>query len=80
MSRVALKEFSFSDGTRIPEGALISTVFATPHMDSEVYPDPKSFQPFRFAHIRESEGKETTNQFAATNPDYIAFGYGKHAW
>ncbi|KIJ41503.1 hypothetical protein M422DRAFT_780281 [Sphaerobolus stellatus SS14] len=79
VTRMALKEFIFSDGTRIPKGTIMSAASAIPHLNDEVYPDPKTFDPFRFAKIREKEGQGTSNQFVATNNDYLAFGHGKHA-
>ncbi|KIJ26788.1 hypothetical protein M422DRAFT_191786 [Sphaerobolus stellatus SS14] len=79
VTRMALKEFTFSDGTRIPKGTIMSAASAIPHLNDEVYPDPKTFDPFRFAKIREKEGQGTSNQFVATNNDYLASGHGKHA-
>ncbi|KIJ41481.1 hypothetical protein M422DRAFT_255386 [Sphaerobolus stellatus SS14] len=79
MNRMALKEFTFSDGTRIPEGAIVSVASAPSHLNQEIYPNPDTFDPFRFAKIREEEGQGASNQFVATSNDYVAFGHGKHA-
>lgn len=80
ISRTALKNFTFSDGTKVTKGMMISAASTPRHLDDEVYPNPETFDGFRFSKIREQEGRSTTNQLVATNPDYIAFGHGSHAW
>jgi len=79
MDRLALKEFIFSDGTRIPKGTLVYAASIPTHRNDDVYPDAEVFDPFRFAKIREEEGKGTSNQFVATSNDYIIFGHGKNS-
>lgn len=80
MSRMALKEFTFSDGTYIPKGAMVSAAARAPHHDEDVYADSDTFDAFRFSNIRDQSGQGTTNQFVATNSNYIPFGHGRHAW
>jgi len=80
MDRVAMKEFVFSDGTRVPKGGLVSAATIAPHLNDKIYPDAHVFDPFRFAKIREEEGQGTTNQLVATSNEWISFGHGKHAW
>ena len=79
MTRKALKNFTFSDGTRIPKGTMVSSVATARHMDNDTYPDGTTFKGFRFSDMRE-EGEETMYQMVATSVDYTAFGHGKHAW
>ncbi|KAF8583911.1 cytochrome P450 [Ramaria rubella] len=79
MTRLALQDFTFSDGTLIPKGAMVSAASSTRHHDDEIYGNGDVFDGFRFSEIREQEGLGTTNQLVATNPDYIAFGHGRHA-
>ncbi|KAH9921475.1 cytochrome P450 [Epithele typhae] len=45
-----------------------------------LYPDPDTFDPFRYANMRGADGEGTKHQFVNTSLDYIAFGHGKHAW
>jgi cytochrome P450 len=80
MVRLALKDFTFSDGTRVPEGALVSAVSPPRHLDDEVYPDAKTFKGFRFSDMRDEEGEGAKNQMVATSLDFLTFGHGKHAW
>ncbi|KAF8503961.1 cytochrome P450, partial [Gautieria morchelliformis] len=79
MGRLALQEFTFSDGTRVPKGALVSAVSTPRHLDEEVYPDAKTFKGFRFSDMREEEGEGAKNQMVATSLDFLTFGHGKHA-
>jgi cytochrome P450 len=80
MSRMALKDFTFSDGTHIPKGAMVSAAARARHHDDSVYTNGDTFDGFRFSDIRDQDGQGTKNQFVATNPDYIPFGHGRHAW
>ncbi|EGN93634.1 hypothetical protein SERLA73DRAFT_189361 [Serpula lacrymans var. lacrymans S7.3] len=79
MSRKALKDFTFSDGTFIPAGCIVSVAAYPIHHDADIYADPHVFQPFRFADLREGEGEEVRHQMVSTNPEYIPFGHGRHA-
>jgi len=76
LSRKALKDFTFSDGTFIPKGTLIHAATLSLHHDKNFYKNPEVFEPFRFAHMREDDPK---HQFASTSIEYLPFGLGKHA-
>lgn len=80
MTRTAMKDFTFSDGTFIPKGAMVSAATSARHCDNKLYKNGDTFDGFRFSEIREQEGLGTTNHLVATNPDWIAFGHGRHAW
>ncbi|KIJ50513.1 hypothetical protein M422DRAFT_27187 [Sphaerobolus stellatus SS14] len=77
--RKALKEYTFSDGTLVPKGAMLFAASFPRHHDDEVYANADTFQPFRFSELREKDGLNSTNQFVNTNLDYLAFGHGSHA-
>lgn len=79
MQRKAMKPFTFSDGTYIPKGTLLS-VATTRHEEESIYPHADEFHGFRFSDMRQGEGENTKNQYVATSTDYITFGHGKHAW
>lgn len=89
MMRKSLKEFTFSDGTVIPRGALIVT---TAQANPSIHPNPDLFDGFRFSNFeKEQQGNDsrtliTANlggsvrfKLVATTPDYLVWGYGRHA-
>lgn len=80
MTRKAVKDFRFSDGTVIPAGGFVSAASMTIHHDNEYYSDPEVFDPWRFADLREEEGEGLKHQMVSTSLEYIPFGHGKHAW
>ncbi|KAF8515018.1 cytochrome P450 [Hysterangium stoloniferum] len=79
LTRKALKDYTFYDGTFIPKGAIISAASGAIHMDDEIYPDARVFNGFRFSEMREKDGQGTRDGFVSTSPDYMSFGHGKHA-
>ncbi|KAF8526929.1 cytochrome P450 [Hysterangium stoloniferum] len=76
LTRKALVDFTFSDGTVIPKGTLISAAATPMHLDNEIYADAGVFNGFRFNGIN---GQGVESQFTSTNPDFISFGHGRHA-
>ncbi len=80
MLRKALKDVRMSDGTIIPAGTTVGAASYLIHHDSANYPSPDTFDPFRFATLRESEGEGTKHQLVNTSMISLSFGHGKHAW
>lgn len=80
MTRKALKDYSFADGTFIPAGTTISAPSHSLHHDGQFYENPRQFDPFRFSRMRDDDGEGTRHQMVATSTDYITFGHGRHAW
>jgi hypothetical protein len=83
MERKALKDFTFSDGTFIPKGSHVAATAGPVHMDEEIYEDPLTFKPFRFAEAREgaNDAREAVkNEMATTSLQNLLFGHGRHAW
>ena len=83
MERKAMKDFRFSDGTFIPKGAYVAAISGPVHIDEEIYEDPLTFKPFRFAEAREgaTDARDAIkNQMVATSSQHLLFGHGKHAW
>ncbi|KAH0837779.1 cytochrome P450 [Lanmaoa asiatica] len=80
LTRKATKDFTFSDGTFIPKGTRINAGLVALHYDDALYENPEVFDPFRFAEMGTEDGQEgAKHQFAATSPEYLAFGHGRHA-
>jgi cytochrome P450 len=63
MSRKALKDFTFSDGTFIPKGTFVCAATLPMHRDEENYSNSNVFDGFRFADMRMSEGESVKHQF-----------------
>ncbi|KAF8552481.1 cytochrome P450 [Imleria badia] len=77
LTRKALKDFTFSDGTFIPKGTSIAVASRSLHYERNFYSNPEVFEPFRFAHMDEESEK---HQFTSTTTEYLAFGHGRQAW
>ena len=80
VGRKALKDLTLSDGTFIPKNTMLAAASYPMHYDEALYADAETFDPWRFARMRENEGESTKHQFVSTSVDYIPFGHGKHAW
>jgi len=80
MTRRAVKDFTFSDGTFVPAGTYVSASGSATHHDEELYPNADVFDPWRFANMR-TEGSDAgaTHVLASTSVDYFVFGHGRHA-
>ncbi|OBZ66897.1 Ent-kaurene oxidase [Grifola frondosa] len=78
LTRKAMRDVVFGDGTFIPAGTIVS-VAATVHHDKAVYEAPDVFDRWRFASMRDKAGSGTKHQMASPSANYIAFGYGRHA-
>ena len=83
---VAPKGITTPSGTHIPKGTMVCTPSFPVFHDPELYPEPYTFKPFRFAEQRaasaESGGSYVQRSrlaFATTSPEYTTFGHGRHA-
>lgn len=75
--RVAVEDFTFSNGVRIPKGTIIQGVATPVHLDPTIYDDPNDFKPFRFF----SDDPDVPKQDMATiSLEYLPFSYGRNAW
>ncbi|PSS38092.1 hypothetical protein PHLCEN_2v72 [Hermanssonia centrifuga] len=79
MTRLAMQDFTFSDGTFVPKGSLVSAAAGPMHQDEEFYEDAEIFNPWRFVNMREEEGEGTKHQMVTTSSEYVPFGHGRHA-
>ncbi|TCD62558.1 hypothetical protein EIP91_006736 [Steccherinum ochraceum] len=80
LTRLAMKDFTFSDGTFIPKGTLVSATSRAAHFDEENYENADIFDPWRFAKMEAADGTESLrNQIVNTHPEFLTFGLGKHA-
>ncbi|RKL38002.1 hypothetical protein BFJ72_g7462 [Fusarium proliferatum] len=65
-----------STGDVLPTGTRMTIMSHFINHDPKVYPDPETFDPFRFSRLREVPGNETKYQHASTGLDNINFGHG----
>ncbi|TFK46494.1 cytochrome P450 [Heliocybe sulcata] len=79
LNRIALKDWTFSDGTFIPKGTSIAACATPVHMDPEVYPEPEKFDAYRFYKMAERDGESGSHLAVKTGLDYLPFGHGAHA-
>ncbi|EDN04903.1 conserved hypothetical protein [Histoplasma mississippiense (nom. inval.)] len=77
MRRLAEEDIELSDKTFIPKGELI-VVACDKMWDPDTYPNPSTFDPYRFVKFREKPGHEMSAQLVSTSPEHLGFGFGKH--
>jgi cytochrome P450 len=83
MQRKAMKDFTFSNGTFISKGTIVTAIHGPVNVDEEIYEDPLVFKPFRFAEGREGVDDAmgaVKNQLITPSSQNLTFGLGKHAW
>ncbi|KAE8389474.1 cytochrome P450 [Aspergillus alliaceus] len=78
MQRIADDNFVLSDGTTIQKDTTV-IVSSARMWDSSVYPDPETFDAYRFLKMRQRPGNETYSQVTTPTPDHLGWGLGKHA-
>ncbi|KAF8844224.1 cytochrome P450, partial [Paxillus ammoniavirescens] len=79
ITRKAMKDFTFSDGTVLPKGTIVTIASEATHLDNEIYENAKIFDPLRFANMRDEDGEGTKHSFASTTTEYLLFGHGRQA-
>ncbi|KAK4493820.1 hypothetical protein PRZ48_015005 [Zasmidium cellare] len=77
LNRYAIDEVVLSDGTKIPKGSRL--LVEQRMFDPELFPDPYTFNPYRFVELREHKERGNDWQFATVNSEFMAFGLGTHA-
>ncbi|EME40210.1 hypothetical protein DOTSEDRAFT_74878 [Dothistroma septosporum NZE10] len=78
MTRMCTKPVTLSDGTRLPQGALLM-MLNDKTMDPSTYESPEKFDAYRYLRLRSREGEENRHQFTSTSADNLGFSYGVHA-
>ncbi|EXJ72289.1 uncharacterized protein A1O5_04793 [Cladophialophora psammophila CBS 110553] len=80
MERYAVRDTVLSDGTMIPKGTSIGVISHGRHMDDDICPNATTWDPFRYARLREGRNPaDIENTFAEASPDNMLFGLGRHA-
>ncbi|KAG6149803.1 hypothetical protein E4U28_007074 [Claviceps purpurea] len=79
LARVALKDFTFSNGLHVPKGSVIFTPNSPIFDDERFYPKAKTFDGFRFSRMRGDPKLKSSCDLTATNEQSMHFGIGRHA-
>jgi cytochrome P450 len=80
--RVITRDYKMSDGFVIPKGTTIGVPAQAIAMDPDLFDEPERFDGYRFSNIRATASDAQTAgraQWAASNLESMAFGYGRHA-
>ncbi|KAF7513037.1 hypothetical protein GJ744_011303 [Endocarpon pusillum] len=77
--RKAMKSFSLSDGTFIPEGAILGFDIRNAVRNKSTLENPNEFDGFRFERLRAENGKEQMFQSVQTANDHLVYGHGTQA-
>ncbi|KAF6807699.1 cytochrome p450 [Colletotrichum musicola] len=83
--RYVEKDITLKDGTFIPAGMTVEAIFAPPLFDPVLFPDPQTFDPYRFLKLRRGETPDPNNYgnkeqytFSHATKENLAWGYGAH--
>ncbi|KAJ3970554.1 cytochrome P450 [Lentinula raphanica] len=76
MVRKVLRDFTFSNGTVVPAGAIMSVASVGMHHDNTLYEDPEEMKAFRFSNMRSKEGEGLKHQMVGIDPTFTLFGGG----
>ncbi|KAK1145133.1 hypothetical protein N8T08_004566 [Aspergillus melleus] len=87
--RIIKQDFRLSDGTVIPANTWIVSPAQAIAMDADLYPNPDTFDGFRFAKLPTTGAHEAGRRmpaivkgkahYTSAHPGSMAFGYGQHA-
>ncbi|KAI6558923.1 hypothetical protein MCOR09_008932 [Pyricularia oryzae] len=78
MQRLVTEDTTIEGGYTLRKGELVG-VDTYPLRDPAKWPEPETFDPYRFYQARKQPGGEHKAQLVSVSPDHLTFGYGKHA-
>ena len=79
LQRVAVNDYTFSDGTMIPRGTTVAVALDDVHLNEKNYADPLTFDPWRFVKLKEQDTTGRRFDIVSTGLDWLTFGHGRHA-
>lgn len=79
IQRLAVDDFTFSNGVHVPKGTLIQGPISTIEADPVIYSEPEVFKPFRFAPDA-LKPEQPHKEMTTIGPDFLPFGYGRNVW
>ncbi|OJJ38075.1 hypothetical protein ASPWEDRAFT_24048 [Aspergillus wentii DTO 134E9] len=78
MARLVTEDVQLSNGTVLSKGTSV-LVSGQRMWDPTVYPDPETFDPYRFLKRRQIPGYETSSLAVSPSPEHLGFSFGNHA-
>ncbi|XRM46627.1 hypothetical protein ABZX51_009656 [Aspergillus tubingensis] len=78
LHRYAMEEITLSDGIVIPKGASL-VVSAHTMQDESIYPNPHTYDGYRFYRKRQEPGQGNKHQLVMTSAEHYGFGHGIRA-
>jgi cytochrome P450 len=79
LARIAKKDWTMSDGTKVPAGTILYVNHLPLVMDDDFITNARQFDPWRMYRERQTEGEASKHQFVMTTGWNLAYGHGKHA-
>lgn len=85
LERVVLAKqgITLPSGQHLSKGTWLGVPTVGPQLDEAIYPNSRTYQPFRFCNRQPGEIKEgpiTTNSISNITETFLPFGLGKWAW
>lgn len=75
MDRIAMRDYTLSDGTFVPQGTYMITPSSAANFDPDVWgADAEKFDPWRSYKMRQVPGQETQHSMVQTSPMFTYFG------
>ncbi|EPS93532.1 hypothetical protein FOMPIDRAFT_93720 [Fomitopsis schrenkii] len=74
LTRKAVQDYTFADGTYIPKGTIVAAASRDLQLEADHYVDPAVFDPRRY----EGQGGSSKDDSARTDEHYLVFGHGQH--
>jgi cytochrome P450 len=78
--RMAMRDYTFSNGTTITKGTTVVAPILAIHRDENAYKNADEFDGFRYVKLREQYGDSPKYHSVNTTADFLHFGLGQHAW
>lgn len=76
VNRYMKTDYTFSDGTTVPAGIVLSAPTDAIYRDPDIFPEADVFKPWRFSDMDHDDSK---HQIAFTSEEWLQFGYGVQA-
>ncbi|KAH7081740.1 cytochrome P450 [Paraphoma chrysanthemicola] len=77
MRRYATSDVHLRNGIVLKRGKRLNVL--TLHRSPDLFPEPDSYNPYRFYKLRMQPGKENWAQLVSTSVEHMGFGHGEHS-